>query len=130
MNFFDNIFDIKKYNYVSGLNNELKALYIYDTFIKKNKPIIVVSSTLYEANLIYKSISNYTKDVLFFSMDDFLMSEAIAISPELKNNRVETLNNLLVNSKKIVVTNLMGYLRYLPNKNEYKQTIINLSTNQ
>ena len=58
------------------------------------------------------------------------MSEAIAISPELKNNRVETLNNLLVNSKKIVVTNLMGYLRYLPNKNEYKQTIINLSTNQ
>ena len=49
-------------------------------------------------------------------MDDFLTSEALAISPELKIKRLETLKELCKKDKKIVITNLMGYLRYLPSK--------------
>lgn len=47
-------------------------------------------------------------------MDDFLSSVALAISPDLKVNRLETLEYLKNHDKTIVVTNLMGYLRFLP----------------
>ena len=127
MNFFNNLISVDLDNKViNGLNDELKSIYIYNAFKKSNKPILVVSNSLFESNKIYKSLSCYTKDVLFFPMDDFLTSEALAISPELKITRLETLNTLCDDSKKIVITNLTGLLRFLPLKNIYKSNFINL----
>ena len=126
MSFFKCLFNDSKETNITGLTNELKAIYVYNKFINSNKSILFVTSSLYEANSFYKSISNYTKDVLFFPMDDFLTSVALASSPELKNNRLDTINKLIVNNKKIVITNLMGYLKYLPSKDKYKSKIINL----
>ena len=102
--FFNTIFSNQTEEVVTGLNKELKALYVYDKFINEDSSILLVTSSLYEANLFYKSISCYTKDVLFFPMDDFLTSEALAISPEFKNNRLMTLCDL--NNKKIIVFQL------------------------
>ena len=128
MKFFDNIFDIRdESNYcVSGLNVELVCINIYNAFIRNNKGFLVVTSSTYEANNLYQSLLNYTDKVLFFPMDDFLTSEAIAISPEFKAERINTLNILLKSGRYIVVTNLMGALRYLPTKNLWKQSNITL----
>ena len=128
MKFFDNLFQITDtgdYN-VSGLNNELVCINIYDTFIRNNKGILVVASSTYVANLLYQSLLNYTDRVLFFPMDDFLTSEAISISPEFKVERISTLNTVSNDSKYIVVTNLMGALRYLPSKNIWKDAKLTL----
>ena len=126
MRFFDNIFDISNiddYN-VTGLNKELSCINIYDTFIRNNKGILVVASSTYIANLLYQTLLNYTDKVLFFPMDDFLTSEAIAISPEFKVERITTLNTLCLDDKYIVVTNLMGSLRYLPKKDIWNKSKI------
>ena len=125
---FDKLFKIVDYNYygISGLNNELSMIYVYDTFIKYNKGMVVITNSLYEANNLYSKLSNYTDKVLFFPMDDFITSEAIAISPELKVERINTLNTLVHDNKYIVVTNLMGILRYLPKVSTWKNSIIKL----
>lgn len=128
MNIFDNMFNIRdEYNYsVSGLTKELNALYIYDTFIKKNKGILIIVNSVYEGNDLLNRLSNYTDKVLFFPMDDFITSEAIAISPEFKSERINTINKLIYDDKYIVITNLMGILRYLPSKDVWKKKIITL----
>ena len=128
MNIFDNMFNIRdEYNYsVSGLTKELNALYIYDTFIKKNKGILIIVNSVYEGNDLLNRLSNYTDKVLFFPMDDFITSEAIAISPEFKSERINTINKLIYDDKYIVITNLMGILRYLPSKDLWKKKIITL----
>ena len=116
---FKNI-DFDQTDIFSGLNTEGKAL-IVNTLFKKYKSITIVTNTLFEANKLYQSISNYNDNVLLFPMDDFLTSEAIAISPELKINRLETLNELCNSTHNIVITNLMGYLRFLPTLDNYKK---------
>ena len=128
MKFFDNIFDIQDNSSycVSGLNSELVCINIYNTFIKNNSGMLVITSSTYEANNLYQSLLNYTDKVLFFPMDDFLTSEAIAISPEFKAERINTLNELLGSGKYIVVTNLMGALRYLPRKELWNKSNITL----
>ncbi len=128
MSFFDNLFkiDIDSDYTVSGLNKELTCINIYDTFIKENKGVLVVASSTYIANLLYQSLLNYTDRVLFFPMDDFLTSEAITISPEFKVERITTLNTLVNDNKYIVVTNLMGALRYLPSSKLWKECAIKL----
>lgn len=132
MSFFDNIFDVGSMSSdysIIGLNKEMSSLYIYDSFIKYNKGILVVVSELYEANLLFEYLSKYTDKVLFFPMDDFLTSEAISVSPEFKAERIDTLNKLINDDKYIVVTNLMGYLRYLPLPSLWKDSNVNISVN-
>ena len=128
MKFFDTLFDVKKDNYygVTGLNLELNCVYIYNNFINKKENVLVVVNSLFEATSFYQRLLNYTSDVLLFPMDDFITSEALAISPELKLDRVNTLNKLVTDNKYIVVTNLNGALRYLPTKELWKKNIINI----
>ena len=104
---------------IYGLTPELKGLYLYKKFISENKSILCVTSSIYEANKLYQIVSNYTDDVSFIPMDDFLTSEALAISPEFKLTRLNTLKTL-IEKKQIVITNLMGFLRYLPKVEDYK----------
>ena len=119
MDLFNNILNKLDGNSVYGLTSELKGLFLYKKFKKENKNIICVTSTIYESNKLYQILLNYTDKVSFFPMDDFLTSEALAISPEFKFTRLDTLNTLL-EQKRIVITNLMGFLRFLPNPKNYK----------
>lgn len=124
---FEKLFDIdKNVSNIICSNSELKVVYIYDFFVQTKKSLLVVTNSLFEAGKIYHALENYTSDVLFFPMDDFLTSEALAISPELQITRLETINEILKNDHKIVVTNLMGFLRYLPKKEIYLDKIIKL----
>ena len=118
-------FNLDKNN-ICGLTPELKCIYINQLYNTKNQPLIIVENSLYEANYLYQCLSKYTNEILLFPMDDFLTSEALAISPELKITRLETINELLKNPNKIVITNLMGYLRYLPTKEIYEKSIVEL----
>ena len=129
MSLFNKLLTIDDSKNILGLTKELKALYVYNKFLKEEKSVIFLTSSLYEANIFYQMISNYTTDVVFFPMDDFLTSEALATSPELKITRLETLNKIL-DDKKIIVTNLMGFLRFLPPKELFRNKIINLKINQ
>lgn len=128
MNFFERLFEVCDNDYygVSGLNAELNCVYVYDAFVKYQRGMVVITNSLYEANTLYNKLLSYTNRVLFFPMDDFITSEAIAISPEFKSERIHTLNQLSKDNNYIVVTNLMGILRYLPTVNVWKSHIIHL----
>lgn len=128
MNIFSNYFSEVKEKDIFGLTDELKAIFISQKYKKENKNILVLVNSLYEASKIYQKLLNYEKNVLFFPMDDFITSEVLAVSPEFKLNRLNTLNSLY-NGKYIVVTNLMGFLRYLPSKELFKSKYIKLKTN-
>jgi len=129
MNFFDKIINNVDGDSVYGLTPELKGLFIYKKYKKENKNILCVTSSIYEANKLYQILLNYTDKVSFFPMDDFLTSEALAISPEFKFTRLDTLNQIL-KEKRIVITNLMGFLRFLPNSKDYKNSYCTIKLNE
>ncbi len=128
MNIWDKLIDInyKKGMGITGITDEFFCLYVDKLLKCEQKDILIVVNSLYEANKLYTSILSHTSKSYLFPMDDFLTSEAIAISPDLEINRLETLNETLELTPKIVITNLMGYLRYLPTKKTYQNSIINL----
>lgn len=132
MNLFNDLITIKeeKKQGLVGLNDEFFSLYINKIFNESKKNILIVTSSLFEANMLYTFLTSYTKDVLLFPMDDFLTTESIAVSPDLKITRLETINELLNNTKKVVITHLNGYLRYLPTKEKYLDSIVKLKVGQ
>lgn len=124
MKFFTND-DFSAKNLV-GLNIELKCIYINELFNKGQKSILVMTSSIFETQTLYQALIKYNQNVDVFMMDDFLTSEAIAISPEFKINRLETMDKLINNPNRVVITNLMGYLRYLPTPDVFKKSILSL----
>ena len=129
MDFLKEIFKYENGKTIVGLTKELNVFFVLETFKKSNKNVIVLTSTLYEANKLYSALKNYEDNTLLFPMDDFLTSVALAISPELKINRLETLE-AIKNKKNIIVTNLMGYLRFLPDKTKKDKLELKLEKNR
>ena len=99
MSFINKLFELDNSEIIYGLTDELKCIYISQRYKKLDKSILIVLNTLYETNKLYQSLSNYIDDVYLFPMDDFLTSEALAMSPELKTTRLETLENIIKNKK-------------------------------
>lgn len=128
MNFFYDLttVSLQKNMGIYNLTDDFFCLYLNQIYQKNSKNILVVVNSLFEANKLYSSLSLYNHSVYLFPMDDFLTSEALAISPDLMISRLETLNAILSSEKCIVITNLMGYLRFLPTCDKYKISILNL----
>ena len=126
MDFLNEYFKYENGLTITGLTRELNVFYVLNLFNKESKNVLVLANTLYEANLFYDNLRTYTDDVCLFPMDDFLTSVAVAISPDLKIKRLETLERIRTGNKCIVVTNLMGYLRFLPDMKNTSNLEFNL----
>ena len=124
MNIFKKLFNNYNGKEVGGLTDELKCIYISNSY--HDNLILVVCNSLYEANKFYQTLKNYVNEVYFFPMDDFMTSEVLAISPDFKMTRLETLDTIVKKNKGIVVTNLMGYLRFLPTKDNFINSYVKL----
>ena len=127
MNLFNDFikFDLKKNMGLYNLTDEFFCVYL-NAIREKNNNVLVVVDTIFEANKVYNNLSLFTDNVYLFPMDDFLTSEALAISPDLMIKRLETINNILNKENVIVIVNLMGYLRFLPLKETYLNSILDL----
>ncbi len=118
---FSKLFNFQNNAVTYGLTNELIAFYMLELFKKEQKNIILVTSNLYESNKVYNALKTHTDDVELFPMDDFITSKVVAMSPEFSLGRLNVLEKLK-SKKLIIITNLMGYLKYLPSietKNNY-----------
>ena len=128
MNFFDEVipFELKKDMGLYNMTDEFFCVFLESVLLKNKKNILVVVNSLFEANKLYSSLSSLNNNVYLFPMDDFLTSEALAISPDLMINRLETIHILDQEEPCIIITNLMGYLRFLPQPSTYHDHIISL----
>ena len=124
---FKKYFNFQKDSITYGLTDELTSFYVKELQKEHNENIILLTSNLYEANKLYNTIKQNQDNVLLFPMDDFIASKVVAISPEFELQRLQVLDNLNGSQKYIIITDLMGYLKYLPDKN--KQNSINISIN-
>ena len=110
MDFLDSYFKYEINSEISGLTEQLNSFYLQKLVEKYNRNILVLTSTLYEANKIYNLVSKDYENTLLFPMDDFIVSEALASSPDLMSKRIETLNELSISEdKKIIVTKSCNY---------------------
>lgn len=126
MGIFTDLIKIPKDDQLSivNLTDEFFCVYLKTLCEINQENVLVVVNSLFEANMLYKALLVYTEDVSLFPMDDFLTSEAIAISPDLQMVRVQTLIDLSLKKHHIVITNLMGFLRFLPSKEEFSKCLL------
>ncbi len=129
MNFLDNYIKIENEKTYKGLTKELNIFCVLKAHEMFNKNTIVLTNTLYEANLIYKDLLTHNNKTLLYPMDELVSFVADAISPELKITRLETLEKIKNENNNIIVTNLFGFLKKVSKEKFKNKNVISVNMN-
>lgn len=109
-----------------------EAVVISASYRKDPRPILVVKNNLYSAQRLYERVSALLSEdeCALFGADESLRVEAIAASPEMTANKVETLASLLKNPAQVVISCPSGLLRHLPAPEQFRNSCIDLRTDE
>ena len=106
-------------------HNILLTLLKYEN---SNSSVIFVAENLYKATTAYESFCDLIgiEHVNFYVTDEIVAVEALAISNEFKYERLYTINSIINNEKKIIVTYISSALRSLPPIEVFKDNSIKI----
>ncbi|HET7522192.1 MAG TPA: transcription-repair coupling factor [Bacillales bacterium] len=113
---------------VAGLSNSARTLFMASVYAKADRPLFIVTHNLYQAQKIYDDLTEFLdeEDVFLYPVNELISSEIAAASPELKAQRLDVLNQLCEDSKKILVAPIAGLRRMLPPKTLWKQSRVSV----
>ena len=117
---------------VAGLSGSARPILIASLYKDTKKPVLVVTHNLYQAQKVYEDLLTLVNEdeVFLYSVNELIASEVGIASPELKGQRIEALNYLSSHSKGIIITPVAGLKRYLPPKQLWLDSQIDLEVGQ
>lgn len=117
---------------LGALSEIEETLLLTTSFVHNDKTMIVVKENLYSAQQFYNRVYPLLKeDVLLFAMEDSLRVEELASSPNIYGSQMEVLSKVVNdNSKKFVITHPSAIIRYLPEKEVFKNSLLSLEVDQ
>ena len=127
MNIFKKIadFEYKNNTGIVNITGGFFVIFLKNLFEKMDRSFLVVTSNEYEARKLYNYCGD--SDVLLFEDDEISVGNDISISPEARIDRINVLNDIASGGKKIVFTDMRGYLKKLPSLDSFNNNCINLS---
>ena len=117
---------------IGNSTDNYNMMLIASDFYANDKNIIIVLPNLFLAQKYYDMLSNIINndDVLFFPSDELLSIEMISAKGDFLFERIQTIYTLLTsNSKKIIITNLHGAIRYEMNNDIWLNSFIRIDEN-
>lgn len=113
---------------ITGLSGGAKSL-LFKVFQQvSNKPILVVSPNLYQAQKTYEDLVNILGEefVHLFPAEELVAAEFSLSSYELRAERIETLDHMVRVGKGVYITPIAGLRKLLPGKEQWTENLLTL----
>lgn len=112
-------------------NDDFNLMLIATDFYQQNQSIFVVLPSLYIAQKYYEGLLGFVaeEDILFFPADELITAEMVAATGDFLFERIQTIATLLTGTKKIIITNLHGVIKYELPKEVWLDAIFTLHQN-
>jgi len=108
---------------LSHATDALGVFLVYALFKELNRDVLVVNHNLYHAQKTYDILNELNNAaVSFFPQDEFLTTDMLAMSEDLKFQRLDTIKTLLGQEKNLVVTHTTGLLKYMLPKETFAES--------
>lgn len=118
---------IRNEDHLGNVQPMEEALLLSTAFVQTKRSMVIVKNTLYSAQQLYQRLLSLLDDhVQLFAAEDSLRVEAIAASPEMKANQLETMSQLLEEQACILVTHIGALLRYLPKPEVFQSCALHI----
>ncbi len=97
----------------------LNAVLIHMIKTMTSQDILIVHHNLYHAQKLYNHLTKAMPDTLMFPQDEFITTEMLAMSDDLKYERLYAIEQLLESKQHTVITHPTGYIKYMLPKKMY-----------
>lgn len=118
--------------HIKNTNEENGLLYVLHHFLTYQKNVVLVCPNLYTAQLVYDKLSSVLNDkqLSFFPQDEFITSELLVSSVELKMERMNAIVSMLNGRPQILITHPAGIMKPEREIKVWQEAIFSLKTNQ
>ena len=96
-----------------------------------NNTIFLIETNAYKASICYDKISKLIgyDNVMLYAIDEVIASELDAVSNEFKVERINTIKELLLKNKKVIVTHITAALKKILPSDVFLNNIIKIKKN-
>jgi len=103
---------------VSGLSGSSRSVFLASIYEQTRKMIVVVTHNLLQAQKLYEDLIQLVSEeqVFIYPANELIAAEMSIASPELKSQRIETLNYLCRHKSGIIIVPVAGLRKLLPPK--------------
>ena len=107
---------------VSGLTGSSRSMMLASIYNQTNKSILLVTHNLLQAQKFQEDLSNFIpeEELYIFPVNELIAADLSVASPELRGQRVETLNFWSHEKRGIVIVPISGVRKFLPPKEVWK----------
>ncbi|WAA12345.1 transcription-repair coupling factor [Fervidibacillus halotolerans] len=117
---------------VAGLSGSSRTVFIASLYKKLDRPLVIVTYNLLQAQKLYDDIIQLLPEdsVYLYPANEVMIADMSIASPELKSQRIETLNFLVQSGKGIMIVPVAALRKILPPKNLWKRYIFKWKVNE
>lgn len=113
---------------VTGLSGSSRHLFAASIYKRMNRPLFIVTYNMLQAQKIYEDLGQIcpSDQLYLYAADELIAADLSVASPELRAQRIETINFLCKNEKGIVIAPIAGLRKILPPKSLWEKHLIHL----
>jgi transcription-repair coupling factor (superfamily II helicase) len=117
---------------IAGLSGSSRTVLAASIYEQMKKPIMLVTHNLLQAQKLYDDLVNLVSDdeVFLFPSNELIAAEMSIASPELKAQRIDTLNHWSKNNLGILIVPIAGLRKIVPPKSRWKKYQLSLKLGQ
>ena len=111
---------------ITGLSGSGRSLYFAALYEEAKRPYIIVTYNLLQAQKLYEDLVQYIseEEVFLYPANELMIADLNIASPELRAQRIATLNHLLQVQQGIVIVPVAGLRKFLPPKEVWQRHLL------
>lgn len=114
---------------LSGLSGSAKSVFLQAFQQTAQKPLLVVSPNLYQAQKMYEDLTGMIGEELvhLYPAEELVAAEFSVSSFELRAQRIETIDHMVRHQKGIYITPIAGLRKLLPSKEKWLENHLTIT---
>lgn len=111
---------------ITGLTGGARPAFLNALFLETNKPVYVLSPNLFQAQKLVDDLVSLIGEefVFYYPADEFIAADMTIASPELRAQRIATLDHLARGTAGIYVLPIAGMRKYITPKKQWMMSFL------
>ncbi|CAM4249127.1 transcription-repair coupling factor [Lederbergia lenta] len=108
---------------IAGLSGSTRAIFIAAAVEQTGKSIVIVTHNLLQAQKLHEDLTQFIDEsqLFLYPTNELIAAELSTASPELRAQRIETLNYMASGRRGVFVVPMAGLRKMMPSPTEWKQ---------
>ncbi|WP_391118843.1 transcription-repair coupling factor [Psychrobacillus sp. L3] len=114
---------------ITGLSGSARALFIKMLYSARRKAVLIITPNLLHAQKLTEDLVKLVGDdlVRLYPADELIAADISVTSPELRAQRIETLDHMLTKRNGVYIVPVAGLKKHMPTVTDWKQSTVSIA---